>query len=244
MILNYDPLERFDDPINTHHLALDDLHARIWTMLPAIIEAVEWNNGAPYVKAKPAVMGRFINSDHAIKWEDLPLLQHCPLWFPRGGGYSLTFPIQQGDECMIIFSCRSLDEWYSQGKAAPAYDTRMTDLSDGVAIVGLTSQKRPLQNISTNSTQLRSDDGKNVIDVNNGNITITASNEISFNVGGTNVTINNNGISCNKGITAQNNITTQGSITASGNVTGGGISLNSHTHGGVQPGGGNTGEPE
>lgn len=37
--------------------------------------------------------------------------------------------------------------------------------------------------------------------------------------------------------------TTSGTITGSTNVIGGGISLNSHTHGGVQTGGGSTGGP-
>ena len=38
-------------------------------------------------------------------------------------------------------------------------------------------------------------------------------------------------------------ITTTSTITAAGNVVGAGVSLNSHTHGGVSSGGSNTGVP-
>ena len=39
------------------------------------------------------------------------------------------------------------------------------------------------------------------------------------------------------------NVTVNGTLTATTDVVGGGKSLNSHTHGGVTPGGGNTGTP-
>jgi hypothetical protein len=44
-------------------------------------------------------------------------------------------------------------------------------------------------------------------------------------------------------ITAVGNIDLEGSINATGDVVGSGISLRTHTHSGVQPGGGNTGQP-
>jgi phage baseplate assembly protein gpV len=44
-------------------------------------------------------------------------------------------------------------------------------------------------------------------------------------------------------VTVTGNITAQGNITAVGTLTGGGVNMNTHTHGGIQPGGGNTGGP-
>lgn len=46
------------------------------------------------------------------------------------------------------------------------------------------------------------------------------------------------------GITIDGNLTVNGTITATGDIVAGGISLMHHTHGGVEPGGGSTGEPQ
>ena len=139
---------------------------------------------------------------------------------------------------MVLFSARSIDEFMSQGKAAPAHDLRMTDLSDGFVLAGLMTQKNPLKNISTSCTQLRSDDGKNSVSIGNGTISVNASSEINLTVGECSLTINSKGISTNKPINASS------TITATGDVVGRGISLSSHVHGGVKSGGDQTGDPE
>lgn len=242
--ITYDPRERFHNAVETAYMTMDAVHSRIWTSLPGIIQSIDWNNGSPYASVKLGVMGRAIDDGQNVSFHDLPILQDCPVIFPRGGGYSLTFPIQKGDECVVFFSARSIDEFITQGKAAPAYDLRMTDLSDGMVFVGLMSQKKPLQNISSNSCQLRSDDGKNFINISDGNITIQAENEITLQVGQCQVVINSNGVNINKEVALKSDLNVQGNMQSVGNVTGAGISLNSHVHGGVKSGGDNTGAPE
>ena len=247
--IQYDPRERFHDNLTSLHLAMDDLHGRIWTALPCIIQNVTWNNGSPYAEVELAVMGRVRNEVQQVSFTQLPKLPSCPILFPRGGGYSITFPVNKGDEALIVFSCRSIDEWYSQGKAAPAFDLRMTDLSDGIVIVGLMSEKKPLKNINTSGIQIRSDDGKNTITIQNGNISAVAQNEISLSVGSCQLVITKNGVNINKKTTvqslvSQSTIDATSSISANDDVTAGGISLMNHVHGGVKSGGDNTGAPE
>ena len=248
--INIDPRERFHNHVESLYMAMDGVHSRIWTMLPGIIQSIAWNNGSPYASVKLGVMGRFIDSTQKITFTDLPVLQDCPVIFPRGGGYSLTFPIQEGDECMVLFSARSIDEFMTQGKAAPAYDLRMTDLSDGVVFVGFMSQKKPLKNISTNSVQLRSDDGKNFINITDGTITAQAENEITLQVGECHLQMTSSGIKVNKPVeidatlTVTDSTTINGSVTANGDVVGNGISLDNHTHGGVKSGSDSTGAPQ
>jgi phage baseplate assembly protein V len=70
--------------------------------------------------------------------------------------------------------------------------------------------------------------------------TITASNQagsISLSPAGV-LTFNGSNVVLNS------NLTVNGTITSTGNIVGAGISLNSHTHSGVQNGSGNTGGPE
>lgn len=50
-----------------------------------------------------------------------------------------TFPLQQGDECILLFSDREIESWFINGDVNPEGYTRMHDLTDAVAIVGIRS---------------------------------------------------------------------------------------------------------
>lgn len=50
-----------------------------------------------------------------------------------------TFPLKQGDECILLFSDREIESWFVNGDVNPEGYTRMHDLTDAVAIVGIRS---------------------------------------------------------------------------------------------------------
>ncbi len=50
-----------------------------------------------------------------------------------------TFPLKQGDECILLFSDREIESWFINGDVNPEGYTRMHDLTDAVAIVGIRS---------------------------------------------------------------------------------------------------------
>lgn len=121
-----------------------------------------------------------------------PLLFNVPVLFPCGGGFTLTFPITAGDECLVLFNDRQLDNWLATGAGSPPSNGRAHDLSDGIAIVGVRNLTRALANISTTSAQLRSDDGETYIDMAPGKIQIVADEvvlhsrtKITFDANGT-----------------------------------------------------------
>jgi hypothetical protein len=68
--------------------------------------------------------------------EDDPVIPDVPLLFPRAGRARITWPVESGDSCLLVFGDRSLEEWQSAGgeKAVEAGDPRTHDLSDAVAI--------------------------------------------------------------------------------------------------------------
>ncbi len=75
-------------------------------------------------------------------WSDgtftqLPELPNVPVIFPRAGGASLTFPVNEGDTCLLLFTERSIDKWLQTGGQTSTADARKFDLSDAVAIMGL-----------------------------------------------------------------------------------------------------------
>lgn len=66
-----------------------------------------------------------------------PKLVDCPVMVLQGGGIAARFPISTGDNCLIFFSDRCIDDWYTNGGANPPPDGRLHDLSDGFVLVGL-----------------------------------------------------------------------------------------------------------
>lgn len=130
-----------------------------------------------------------------------PLLLNVPVVFPSGGGFTLTFPIAAGDECVVLFNDRQIDTWLANGAGSPPETGRVHDLSDGIAIVGLRSNPRALASVSTTATQLRSDDGTTFVEVNSQGVKVHAGAVYEWDVhgygqkiswtGGVNYTIDN-----------------------------------------------------
>jgi phage baseplate assembly protein gpV len=105
----------------------------------------------------------------------------------RGGGCTLTFPIAQNDECLVVLASRCIDSWWQLGGVQVQAEFRMHDLSDGFAIVGPFSQATKISGWSTSAVQLRSNDGKAYVQLNPSTheVDVVTSGNISANAGGT-----------------------------------------------------------
>ena len=203
---------------------------------------------------QPAVRCIARDNDGNTTTGDYPLLVDVPVIFPRGGGCTLTFPVSAGDECLLIFADRCIDFWWQSGGIQEPVDSRMHDLSDAFAIVGPQSQVHKISGISTSAAQLRTDDGAAFVEVAAGHdITVKTPGKLTANADGGaeitapeivlngNVTINGN-LSQGMG-SSGGTATMRGPINVTNDVKAGGKSLMTHTHSGVQTGGGNTGGP-
>lgn len=136
--------------------ALDGRQAKIWTVMPGIIETFDPVTQTASVQIAIQALQR--SSAGSVQWANLPLLVDCPVKFPSGGGCTLTFPVTQGDECEVSFSARCIDAWWQSGGVQPQAEMRMHDLSDGFVEVGPRSKPNVIANISTSAVELRSDD--------------------------------------------------------------------------------------
>jgi len=132
------------------------------------------------VTVQPAIKERIVDGTGTVSMVNLPLLLDVPVVLPRAGGFVLTMPISQGDECLVIFSDSCIDAWWSQGGVQVQAEKRRHDLSDGFAVMGTWSQPRRIANYSTNSAQLRSETGTSVIDIKPDEIDIV-SNVVKIN---------------------------------------------------------------
>ena len=141
-------------------------------------------------------MAKIRNQDGSYADVAMPILVDVPVVFPCGGGYTLTFPVQPGDEALIVFGNRCIDAWWQSGGVQQQAEIRMHDLSDGFALVGPRSQPRVLPGVSTSAVQLRSDNGLAHIEISGTDInavspsaitatapvvTVNASSEMIFN---------------------------------------------------------------
>lgn len=207
------------------------LLANVWTAMPGYV--VDFDPATCTATVQLGVQAIVTDADGGKSNDNMPLLNNVPVVFPRGGGAMLTFPVEAGDECLVVFASRSCGAWKQSGgtqvQSAPG---RMHSLSDGFALLGTSSQPNVIQNLSTSTTQLRSDDGGTYVELD------AAGQVLNFVApGGCHFTTPEATFS-GKVTAAQDVVSTGGDVKA------GSITLKTHKHGGVTTGSGVTGLPQ
>ena len=167
--------ERLDDGEEALRLAQENAQAGLWTALPGIITEVDLARQTCSVQ--PAIRGSVTGADGQETACNLPLLVDVPLVFPRAGGFALTFPVQAGDECLVIFASRCIHAWWQSGGVQEPAEWRMHDLSDGFAILAPSSQPKALGGVSGGSVELRTESGEAFISLDAGG-TITLNGQV------------------------------------------------------------------
>jgi hypothetical protein len=182
-------------------MAMTSHQSELWTAMPASVvsydPATQTCVAQVMIKLSRQLQQPIVDANGQNVYSvlvDIPPLQDVPVLFPSGGGYTMTFPIQQGDEVLVVFSSRCMDAWWEYGKdqdakgnvtGRPQMELRMHDLSDGFAILQPRSQVRMLSPApSGSSMQLRSDDGQAIIE-------IAANHVINITCANANVTATN-----------------------------------------------------
>ncbi|TJZ75571.1 Gp138 family membrane-puncturing spike protein [Chitiniphilus eburneus] len=226
-------IERHNNPVADMLIGLEYLQSNLWTALPGYI--ISFNVEAMTCSVQVTISMKVRDEHGNVSSVAIKPLVDCPVYFPSGGGATLTFPVKPGDECLVVFASRCIDSWWQSGGVQEQADLRMHDLSDGFALVGVRSQPRMLPGISTSSTQLRSDNGSAYIDLNpgSGKVRIVAP-------GGFEVVAPESEFSAK--------VTIKGLFTYLAGMVGFGTAFSNstrtdetHTHSGVQTGGGTSG---
>ncbi|WP_288074683.1 phage baseplate assembly protein V [Pseudomonas sp.] len=233
-----------DDPLEWVAIALGAAQSKLWTSLPGIIQS--FDPDAMTVTVQPAVRALVRGEAGAQVATDLPLLLDCPAQFPAGGGCTLTFPVQAGDECLVVFASRCIDAWWQSGGIQNQAELRMHDLSDGFALLGFRSQPRVISGVSTTAAQLRSDDGEAFVELNPTSHAVTATTPGAITLNAATVTINAPQIVLNGQVTQGKGsnggaMELQGPVNVATDVIASGKHLATHTHPGDS--GGTTGAP-
>lgn len=187
--------ERLRDPATQWRVALKQFAAMMRVACPAIIQSFDPDTQTvtvilalrENVEMKVAQDGEtpiFNRRDVQIK----PLLK-LPIVIPRAGGFLITLPIQKGDECLVVFGDMCIDGWWQSGGVQNQIERRRHDLSDGFAILGCWSQPRLVTDYSTDSAQVRTEDGTVVVELTPDELNLTAPT-INLNADHVNITGN------------------------------------------------------
>jgi len=137
--------------------SMDGWQSNLWTALPGYITEVDLSKMTCSVQ--PTLKEILVDENGETKLVKLPILLDVPIVFPSGGGFTITFPIEENDEVLVVFSSRCIDAWYQQGGVQPAMEARMHDLSDGFAIPGPKSIPNVIGSINSSKLQIRNDAG-------------------------------------------------------------------------------------
>lgn len=230
--------ERLTDQLSQFREALAASARSIRVALPATV--VSFNVTAQTVVVQPAIT-ELARTAGVIKPVALPQIQDVPISLPRAGGFGLTLPIQPGDECLLVFADTCLDAWWQSGAASGPQNqvaNRRHHLSDAVALIGLWSQPNTLSSYSTNSAQLRSDDGSTIVDIKEGQVTVTAA---TVDVNATTANVAASSTATVSGATVNVSGSSAVHISGNANTTIEGRNFLNHTHSGVSSGSSNSG---
>ena len=209
---------RYEDMTEAVDSAISSRLAEVQTALPCTVVSVDFAKQTCVLQ--PTVKARVRKADGTSEWIRYPQLVDVPLHFPTGGGVTMTFPVKEGDEALAIMSSRTPDTWQQQGGEQQMVDGRSHDLSSAFAMVGFKNEGAALSGVSDNSTQIRSTDGKTVIDLKPGS-------GLTFTQGGVSMAMTESGVEF-----------TGGTLKHNGKNIG-----DTHVHGGIVPGGSDTSTP-
>lgn len=82
-----------------------------------------------------------------------------PVQFPGGGGLVITFPVSKGDEGILIFGDRAIDNWFASGGVQEASEIRFHDPSDAMFVPGISSKPNAIANFNMERAEIRSRSG-------------------------------------------------------------------------------------
>lgn len=178
---------------------IDNRLKQLHTALPGIIKSFDGYKAS----VQPTIMRVFVDKGP----QPLPLIEDVPVVFPGSGDWSVTFPINPGDECLVIFLERAMDYWYKSGGIQAPSRYRLHDLSDAVCIPGLRSLPNKLPAVQTDGIELRNRDRSTFLKLTAAGIQIKATS-----------------------------VAITGNVSVTGDIVAGGKSLQTHLHADPQGG--------
>ena len=160
---------------------------------PAIV--IDFDALTQTITAQPTIDEFLTSSDdiHATVQTALPILYKVPIYMFGTLGFSITAPISAGDECLLVFTDCSIENWFLTGKtnSIPLHNIRHS-VDNCFALVGIRSKPNALSGYDTDGIAIRNEDGTTKVLVTDDTISIFV-NETIIEVKGTEINIDCSG---------------------------------------------------
>lgn len=125
---------------------MDKLLNGIYTAMPGKI--VSYKQSTQRARVTPQ-LNKVMYDGTVLEHKDL---LDVPVLFPACGGASITLPVSKGDSVLLLFSCRSMEDWLLTGDRITPEMDRSFSLSDAIAIPGLLPSTK--NTLSTSDSKL------------------------------------------------------------------------------------------
>lgn len=119
------------DIVNLLSKLKEDVSNSIRVCMPAKIESYDFKTQKASVKV---TMQELYEDGSTV---DYPIISGVPVVFMAAGGASINLPVLKGDSCFVIFFDRDMSNWLLGGAGQKPNSTRSHNMSDAVAIMGL-----------------------------------------------------------------------------------------------------------
>lgn len=101
------------------HSNISKVIAQMYTTLPAKVEKVYTVDSSTVVDVQPLIN---ITSPEGVVRENI--LQEVPIQWPSGGGFKFTCPLAVGDNVLLHFSMKAINEWKNSDGSTPTTVSR------------------------------------------------------------------------------------------------------------------------
>jgi hypothetical protein len=161
---------------------------------------------------KKTFVVRQTDGSYVGQQRDYPPLTGCPVVFLGDQAAYLSFPVNPGDECMVLFNDRDIDNWFVNNSNPQLASSRLHSFSDAILLIGMRSKAKAIANFDMDRILLKKG---------NANIGVGKNNELVL-IGNEQYTLNQllaQLVSQVKSLVSQT-----ASISVSGVIPGGGVS--------------------
>lgn len=195
---------------NTIQKQINTSLASIFTALPASIVTYDSSKKTCSVQIN---LKKTYRSGDVISY---PIIHNVPVLFYQTATTLISLPLKKGDQVLLIFCQRSLDEWHNKDGELTPEDSRKFDINDAIAIPGLYRRTTGLEPINDaillkNNTNIVSI-GETITQIQNG------VNKIEITSSLTTISNNSNKIEITDSLTTIENGSTKVEILNSGKI--------------------------
>lgn len=242
-------------PINPITSTASPNKARLWNALDHMLRQHELNThqmlpasvvSFDRTKNTATVQPMIMMVDMQDKQIQRQPIAYVPVISLGGGGFHISFPLQQGDFGWIYAADRDLSLFLQNLKMSPPYTGRVHNFADSMFVPDVL-RKYTINGEDSAYMVIQSTDGATRISIRPDNIKITAPTKVLVDVPQSEFTGN---VQIDQNLVVSGNTTITGQTTANGgfesasgtsctlpaNATVGGINVTSHGHDGVQSG--------